>query len=436
MKGSEPSYRAHLQELTGRLEAGLRGSGFNGALIPSGKPPLVFRDDLHYPFRPNPWFCQWCPEASPGSLIVIRPGNRPLLLFRQEADYWHMPPTEPNGPWVSEWDVQVVRTTAEARSALPAGRYVLLGEPDADWEGLAEANPAGVTGHLEYLRAFKTPYELSCLAEASLMAARGHQAAEQIWRNGGSEFEVHLGYCAAVGQRDDELPYRNIIGFDRHGAVLHYQHLEREKPRQSRCFLIDAGASAGGYAADITRTWVADNGDFAHLVQALDASQQRLADGVRPGQDFRELHCMAHLEVGGLLAAAGIATCSAEQAVDSGVTRTFFPHGLGHLLGLQVHDVAGTAAASGGEIKRPEGHPYLRLTRTLEAGCVVTIEPGIYFIDLLLDEARADGRRRLIDWNRVSALHPYGGVRIEDNVVALPEGPRNLTREAFRTLGA
>ena len=436
MKGSNHPYRVHLHELTRRLEGCLEGSGFNGALIPAGRPPLVFRDDLHYPYRPNPWFCQWCPEAHPGSLIVVRPGNRPLLLFRQEDDYWHMPPIEPSGPWVSEWDIRVVRSTSEARSDIPAGRYLLLGEPDADWEGLAEANPTGITQCLEYLRASKTAYELSCLAEASLRAARGHLAAEHTWRGGGSEFDVHLAYCAAVGQRDDELPYRNIIGFDRHGAVLHYQHLERERPPHSRSFLIDAGASAAGYAADITRTWVADSGDFSALVRALDATQQRLADNVRPGQDFRTLHCTAHLEIGQLLAEAGLVRCGAEEAVDSGVTRTFFPHGLGHLLGLQVHDVAGTAAAGGGDIPRPEGHPFLRLTRTLEAGCVVTIEPGIYFIDMLLDEARSDGRRLLIDWDRVEAMYPYGGVRIEDNVVALPEGPRNLTREAFLALEA
>ncbi len=429
-------YSAHLKELTRRLNTCLDGSGFHGTLIPAGKAPLVFRDDLHYPYRPNPWFCQWCPEPSSGSLIVVRPGERPLLIFRQEADYWHLPPVEPSGSWVSAWDVRVVRSGLEAREAVPPANYALLGEPDLDWEGLAEPNPARVLDGLEYLRGNKTAYELSCLAEASLKAARGHLAAERAWRDGGSEFDAHLAYCAAAGQRDDELPYRNIIGFDRHGAVLHYQHLERERPAISRSFLIDAGASAAGYAADITRTWVADAGDFADLVAALDECQQRLAGGVRPGRDFRELHLDAHLEIGQLLSAAGLARCSAEAAVDSGVTRTFFPHGLGHLLGLQVHDVAGTRAAGTGEIPRPEGHPFLRLTRTLEEGSVVTIEPGIYFIDLLLAEARADARSPLIDWGKVDVLYPYGGVRIEDNVVALGKGPRNLTREAFAALGS
>jgi Xaa-Pro dipeptidase len=118
------------------------------------------------------------------------------------------------------------------------------------------------------------------------------------------------------------------------------------------------------------------------------------------------------------------------------VTSVFFPHGIGHLLGLQVHDVAGLAADPSGtrEAPRPEGHPFLRLTRTLEPGFVVTVEPGIYFIDLLLDEARADGRGRHIDWAAVERLKPFGGIRIEDDVACTPGTPENLTRDAFAAL--
>ena len=131
----------------------------------------------------------------------------------------------------------------------------------------------------------------------------------------------------------------------------------------------------------------------------------------------------------------GIVTCSADAAVETDVTSVFFPHGVGHLLGLQVHDVAGhQASEEGGSVPPPARHPYLRLTRRLEPGTVVTIEPGVYFIDLLLDRARQDGRGDSIDWDTVADLAPYGGVRVEDDVVATAAGPENLTRAAFAAL--
>ena len=151
-----------------------------------------------------------------------------------------------------------------------------------------------------------------------------------------------------------------------------------------------------------------------------------------PGRPYADIHLATHLGVAGILKEAGLVTCSPEAAVEAGVTSVFFPHGIGHLLGLQVHDVGGfMAEPSGGTIERPAGHPYLRLTRTLDEGYVVTIEPGLYFIGMLLAEARADARGRHMRWDAIEALAPWGGIRIEDNVVARAAGPENLTRDAF-----
>jgi Xaa-Pro dipeptidase len=157
-----------------------------------------------------------------------------------------------------------------------------------------------------------------------------------------------------------------------------------------------------------------------------------LVDRVRPGVDYREIHLEAHRAIAAILVAQGLVSGTAEAAVETGLTSVFFPHGIGHLLGLMVHDAGGfMAAPEGGVLAKPEGHPYLRLTRTLGAGFVVTIEPGIYFIDSLLAQARGDARGRAINWRQVEALKPWGGIRIEDNVVAQAGGPRNLTREGF-----
>ncbi len=123
---------------------------------------------------------------------------------------------------------------------------------------------------------------------------------------------------------------------------------------------------------------------------------------------------------------------SADEAVETALTSVFYPHGIGHLLGLQVHDVGGRQRdASGGEIERPYNHPFLRLTRKLEDGCVVTVEPGFYFIDQLLGEAKQKPIGSKINWTRVEQLKPFGGIRIEDNVVARVGAQENLTRMAF-----
>jgi Xaa-Pro dipeptidase len=151
------------------------------------------------------------------------------------------------------------------------------------------------------------------------------------------------------------------------------------------------------------------------------------------GLDWKDFHQASYRAISEFLREAGVITVSADQAIDTGLTSVFYPHGIGHLLGLQVHDVGGTQGSPDGkQIERPYNHPFLRLTRKLEDGFVVTVEPGFYFIDQLLDEAKQKPIGAMIDWQRVGELKKFGGVRIEDNVVARPEGQENLTRPAFK----
>jgi Xaa-Pro dipeptidase len=111
------------------------------------------------------------------------------------------------------------------------------------------------------------------------------------------------------------------------------------------------------------------------------------------------------------------------------------PHGIGHLLGVQVHDVGGfMQSESGGTIDPPSGHPFLRLTRVLEEDMVLTVEPGLYIIDLLLENLRGTPAEAHVNWKTVDRLRPFGGVRIEDNVRVLADGNENLTRDAFAEL--
>jgi Xaa-Pro dipeptidase len=289
---------------------------------------------------------------------------------------------------------------------------------------------------LHYWRAIKTRYELECMRQASVRAARGHRAAEQAFRGDASEYHIHLVYLQAVGHTEPELPYPNIVALNANAAVLHYQHLEHQPPLQRHSFLIDAGAQVNGYASDITRTYTAEQDDFARLIDGMQALQQELCKAVRSGTDYASIHMDAHLRIANLLCEADLITHGGDEAVQSGLSSVFFPHGVGHLLGLQVHDVAGFAINLEGEQQtRPEGHPHLRLTRTLEPGVVVTIEPGVYFIDALLEQARLSKHAGSIRWTRVEQFRPYGGIRIEDNVACTTAEPENLTRRAFEAAG-
>ena len=439
MTSSTSAYADHLATLQARTATALERGGFDHLVVPSGTPHTQLFDDRDYPYAVNPQFKHWLPlTRHPGSWLVVTPGARPKLVYLQPRDYWHVVPEAPAGEWVSHFDIAVIRTPEEAMQHLPknAQRCAILGEAQSalgKYAAFKPNNPQPVLDYLDYHRAYKTPYEIAMLRQATRRGVRAHRAAERAFRAGASEFGIHLAYCQAAGQDATELPYANIVALDTHGAVLHYTELDRIPPKAARSFLIDAGASHAGYACDITRTHAhADAGDFQALIDAVDAAQQRMCDQVRAGVDYRQLHLDAHLALAGVLRDAGLITVSPEEAVATGVSSAFFPHGIGHGIGLQVHDVAGFAASDrGGTIAKPDGHPYLRLTRTLEPGFVVTIEPGLYFIDMLLEDLRAAGRGASVDWDRVEAFRPYGGIRIEDDVVCTDGDPVNLTREAF-----
>jgi Xaa-Pro dipeptidase len=335
----------------------------------------------------------------------------------------------PVGGWTTALDWQVMPDDAKAGEQWAhLGRVAVIG-PGCE-------NPTELLTRLHFDRAVKTPYELACMRRASELGALGHLAARAAFRAGNSEYIAHMRYLEACAQREEEMPYNNIVAYNENAAVLHYQHLQRRAPSPLRSFLLDAGAQFRGYAADITRTHAAQPGRFADLIDAMDGAQRELCAEVVSGRDYREVHLSAHRAIGDVLHAMKVISLPGQDALEAGVTSVFFPHGIGHLLGLQVHDVGGVMAdVAGHERSRPAGHPHLRLTRMLEPGVVVTVEPGVYMIDSLLESAHADARRAHINWSMVEELKPYGGIRIEDNVVATITAPENITREAFARVG-
>jgi Xaa-Pro dipeptidase len=209
--------------------------------------------------------------------------------------------------------------------------------------------------------------------------------------------------------------------------------LPRPEKDDPTTLLLDAGATVLGYASDVTRTHVVGSGATADAFRAvlarMEAMQKTLCARIKVGEPYEALHDLSHQLLAEVLLESGIfrrGQVSAAELVAGGATRKLLPHGLGHSLGLQTHDVGCLKTPPRGE------NPWLRNTTVIAEGQVFTIEPGLYLIDTLLAELRALPQAAAADWTLIEALRPFGGIRIEDDVWVGGAGhTRNLTREAL-----
>ena len=436
-------YLDHIGAIAGQWERALAATGFESGVVPAGVAQMYFQDDQAPVFHPNPHFARFYPDDNcECSVLLVRPGRRPKLHFHRPESYWYQPPSLPE--WAEmAFDVESHDDEEKLMKSLvqdlsPFSRVALVGPAESVDLNLPldAVNPKPLVNRLQFARAKKTGFEIARLREATEVGVRGHLAARDAFRDGGSEFDIHMAYLAASEQQESKLPYHNIIALDEHAGVLHYQHYDRSRPEPAHSFLIDAGGRSGGYHSDITRTYSANPGDeFDDMVVALDAKQLDTVAQIEPGLSFVDLQVRMHREVADLLVGFDILRCSAESAYDRSLTDLFFPHGLGHLLGLQTHDVGGHFATENGDLAEPPARfPKLRFTRAVEPGYVFTVEPGIYFIPSLLKQLADSNAGRDVNWPKVEALLPYGGIRIEDNVLVTAEGVENLTRPAFEAL--
>ncbi|WAM50006.1 Xaa-Pro dipeptidase [Vreelandella venusta] len=415
---------AHLQQAYADL---LTRHGLDSLAIYSGHASAHFGDDQTPTFQTYGHFMHWVGMADiQHSWLVIQPGKRPQLYLYAPADFWHLPTCLPEEPWVTEFDIHLC--SEKATPAL-AGRAAVIGDIEATTRLALDAQyqPEPLVRALDELRMFKTAYEIACLSEANRLAIAGHQAAQAAFIGASAELDIQLAYLAASRQRESDVPYQNIIGLNDHAGVLHYQHYDLNSPTQRHSLLVDAGRRFRGYCADITRTYAGPDAPsiYRDLIDSIHQLKDTLVESVAPGVDFIALHEQMHGLLADILIANDLFQGSAEQAIDEGITRAFCPHGLGHSLGLQVHDVAGLRHPDGTPSPAPEQHPALRLTRTLRPGMVVTIEPGFYYIPMLLAPLR--DKALPINWKVVDSLANCGGIRIEDNVVVTESGFQNLT---------
>lgn len=422
----------HLATRMAYAEKALAATGFDALVISSGQPFTYFSDDQDAPFNTVPHFRHYCPITGPHHVLILKPGFKPMLVRYAPEDFWYEQLPLGTPFWADAFDL----TEAPSLDAVwekvgqPKRAAYIGNETERAAAAGLEVNPAGITAFLDWGRSYKTPYEIHCIEEATVTGARGHEAGRKAFLAGASELEIHYAFMEAVGCLEFELAFASIVALNEKGATLHYEN--KRSFRSGHTLLLDCGSRMLGYASDITRTTPAPGCDprFKALVAGMEKNQLELCAAVKPHTSFGDLHHLSHLKLAALLKEHAILDAEPEEAVKLGLTRPFYPHGLGHHLGIQVHDVAGKLAGPDGSIAPPPaGHPYLRTTRPMEPGHVITIEPGCYFIPMLLRPFRENEHAGRFNWKLIDELAPNGGIRIEDDMLVTETGGRNLTRK-------
>ena len=408
-------------------------------LIHSGSEQHYFGDDRGIVFQAFGHFAHWLPVNRPDHFVLVKAGDKPRYFQVVPQDFWYDQSLQIDAdlePAIHEaFDVVRLSSIDDMAKQTDLTACDYLG-PDPAWaaaQGIAQAktNAPALLAPLDFARAVKTEYEIEQLRIANQQGLVGHEAAAECFLGGGSEFEIHNAFLQACSLLEYETPYTNIVGLDTNAAVLHYQHKSRARVPNAQLLLIDAGSRVNGYGSDITRTTPSQHCHpvMDSLITGMVALELDIVASVKPGVAYPSLHDQAIAGVASLLVEHGIAKVAKSELIERGIAHAFMPHGVGHLLGIQVHDVGGHQRnASGGRIEPPAHSPALRTTRMLSEDMVFTVEPGLYFIPMLLDPLRIGDAREALNWPLIDELIPSGGIRIEDNIRVTATGAENLTR--------
>ncbi|MDB9952699.1 Xaa-Pro dipeptidase [Porticoccaceae bacterium] len=432
-------YANHFIRLRENYDRALANHQFESLVVYSGEIKTRFQDDIQSPFFTNIQFKALAPLISvPESWIIWRLSEKPLLLLYQPETVWDAVTEIPSTYWSQYFEIVPLKKKEEAKAHIDkAPHRAFLGEltdMTQSWQ-LGASNPEALIHELNWHRSYKTDYEQCCIKQANRISAKGHMAARAAFYSGASELDIALAFQQACQQTDDQLAFPSTIAINEHAAILHYWGRDTHQiPADKRhSFLIDAGATYNGYAADTCRTYGYRDGLFADLVAGLDSVQQEICNQLTVGATYTESADRATHQLASLLQDFGIINLEPDTAVELDLIKYFMPHNFSHFLGLQVHDVGGNQKDISGSLI-DANEPKHKMRRPIESGHVLTVEPGIYFIPMLLKTLAQSEHRKHIGWERIDALKPYGGIRIEDNILITKEGPVNFTRQVFDEL--
>jgi Xaa-Pro aminopeptidase len=395
-------------------------------VVGAGEPiGLPGRLDPTYPFIAHAEYFYLTDRNLPSGVLAFDPkeGWVDFVAPITEADrVWSgAPPEDPEGPTTDE-----LASWIRARAGRPFAR--LGGEVsgvDADGE-LSER----LQFALSAVRRPKDEIEIERMRMANLTSVAAYAEAVPMMRAGVTERQLQIEFEAAAYRAGaDRMAYDSIVGGGPNSAILHFAPTDRAF-RDGELVLIDAGGEYKGYASDVTRTYPVGgqmDPEQTELHALVRMAEMSCIERCRPGVEWRDVHLNASLVLAEGLVSFGVLRGTPESLVESGAVALFFPHGVGHLVGLGVRDAGGIIAERKDD---PPPFPHLRLNLQLETGFVVTVEPGIYFVPPILSDP--ERRRRLrdeVDWDRVDRMLGFGGIRIEDNVLITADGYEMLTVE-------
>jgi Xaa-Pro aminopeptidase len=401
-------------------------------LIGAGQPiPLPENTDQAYPFRSHSEYFYLTGNNSPGGVLAFDPKDDAAgwVSFVPEV-------TDAERTWEGRVQpegrpIVVLESWLTNRRGRP---LVLLGEPIRGVTG-----DPGLTGSarekFRHARRAKDAVEIDTLHRAARATAAGFSALREAIRPGVTErqlqIELEAGFFRAGA---DRTGYESIIGTGSNSGILHFLPTSRTTAIGD-LLLVDAGAEVDRYVIDVTRTYIVGGNPTPFqrdLYQIVLAAEEAGIAGCTVGAEWKELHLRIATQITEGLIQLDFLRGTAEGLVEQGAHQLFFPHGLGHLVGLGVRDASGLLPGR----QRDEGAKFsnLRMDLPLEENYVTTVEPGIYFIPVILNSPTNRERYHdCVDWELAERHFNLGGIRIEDNVLVTADGPVVLTSEIPKT---
>lgn len=426
----ESLFKEHIETKTRVINELLLTLNLDNVIISSGTVKQYFADDMQIPFVTSPFFREWVPMANRQDCFIhLQQNCKPILYLREVDDIWHSELQQlPAG-----WDKHVVIRTYFDKDSLFNNallhntRTAFIGADNVFNLEISQFNTKSVLDYIDYHRQYKSKYEQYCLRVANQQALPCHLAAKDAFLAGGSELDIQRAFLQAANCRENQVPYPIIAGLNENASILHHYQLNNAKPSKHNSLLIDAGIDFNCYASDITRTYAADKtSDFSFLLADMDKLQLDVVKQVAAGTTMAKLNRYSHERITDLLIKYNFIDTSFDHAFELQLSKSFMPHGIGHGLGVNVHE-------RGATLRSADGSSYIRsdfgFEKELVCNEVITIEPGLYFIPALLNQLKQD-HSDIINWKNIEHFLPYGGIRIEDNILINEDGEiENLTRQ-------